>query len=98
MFPSDTGCFCLECDASNFVMGMVLSQLQGDGIYHPVRFISKGFSSVERNYQIHDKEFLAIICTLEEWHHFLEGAAQTFEIHTVSDNFSLTHQPGELMG
>jgi len=39
-----------------------------------VAFYSKSLSLVERNYEIHDKEMLAIICTLEEWRHFLEGA------------------------
>ena len=28
---------------------------------------------MERNYEIHDKEMLAIIRVLEEWRHFLEG-------------------------
>jgi len=35
---------------------------------------------VERNYKIHDKEMLAIICVLEEWRHFLEGARHWVEI------------------
>ena len=44
--------------------------------------MSKAFNDVERNYQIHDKEMLAIIRALEEWRHFLEGAEEKFEIHT----------------
>jgi len=28
---------------------------------------------VERNYEIHDKEMLAVIRALEDWRHFLEG-------------------------
>jgi hypothetical protein len=35
---------------------------------------------VECNYEIHDKEMLVIICALENWHHFLEGACHKFEI------------------
>jgi len=35
---------------------------------------------VERNYEIHDKEMLAIIRALEEWRHFLEGARHLVEI------------------
>src|SRR5258708_5483136 len=31
-FPSKSGPFCLECDASNFAMGAVLSQQQEDGV------------------------------------------------------------------
>ena len=39
----------------------VLSQHQDDGTLHPIAFMSKAFSEVEWNYQIHDKEMLAII-------------------------------------
>jgi len=45
-----------------------------------VAFYSKFLSPVEQNYKIHDKEMLAIICTLEEWRHFLEGAWHPVEI------------------
>ena len=81
-FPSQSGCFRLECDASNFATGTVLSQAQADGMHQPVAFMSKGFSDVERNYQIHDKEMLAIMRALDEWRHFLEGATEKFEILT----------------
>jgi len=54
--------------------------LPTDGKWHPIAFYSKSLSSVERNYEIHDKEILAIICALEEWRHFLEGATYLVEI------------------
>src|SRR5258708_1705156 len=79
-FPSQSSCFCLECDTSNFVTGAVLSQVQADGMHQPIAFMSKGFSDVEHNYQIHDKEMLAIMCTLDEWCHFLEGMTEKFKI------------------
>jgi len=41
---------------------------------------------VERNYEIHDKEMLAIIHALEEWRHFLEGAQHPVEIWTDHKN------------
>src|SRR5258705_1701061 len=49
----------------------------------------KSFSDMEWNYQIHDKEMLAIMCALEEWRHFLEGSDQKFKIHT--DHKSLSY-------
>ena len=49
-------------------------------MFHPIGFMSKSFSDTEWNYQIHDKEMLAIMCALEEWRHFLEGSDQKFEI------------------
>src|SRR5260370_28966979 len=42
IIPSDSDKFC-KCDASNYAMGAVFSQLQDDGHFHPVGFMSKGF-------------------------------------------------------
>jgi RNase H-like domain found in reverse transcriptase len=86
VFPSDTGKFRVEADASNFVAGAILSQLQDDGKWHPVGFISKSLSDVECNYEIHDKEMLAIIRVLEEWRHFLEGAPEKVDIWSDHHN------------
>src|SRR6266404_4637639 len=122
-FPSQSSHFCLECNASNFATGAVLSQVQADGVHQPITFMSKGFSDVECNYQIHDKEMLAIMRALDKWHHFLEGMTEKFEIlmdhwnltyfqdtqklnrrqacwslFLSCFNFSLHHQPGQLMG
>src|SRR5258708_7157891 len=58
-FPSQSSRFHLECNTSNFVTRAVLSQVQADGMHQPIAFMSKGFSDVEHNYQIHDKEMLA---------------------------------------
>jgi len=41
---------------------------------------------MKQNYEIHDKEMLAIICALEEWRHFLEGARHPVEIWTDHKN------------
>ena len=61
-------------------------QSTADGKWHPVVFYSKSLFSVEQNYKIHDKEMLAIICLLEEWRHFLEGATHPVEIWTNHKN------------
>jgi len=45
-----------------------------------VSFISKVLNKTEHNYKIHDKEMLGVICCLEAWRHFLEGARVKFEI------------------
>ena len=41
---------------------------------------------MERNYEIHNKEMLAIICALEEWRYFLEEATHRVEIWTDHKN------------
>ena len=79
--------FQLEVDASGFATGAVLSQQsREDNKWHPVAFLSKSLSLVERNYEIHDTEMLAIIRGLEEWHHYLEGARHPIEIWTDHKN------------
>src|SRR5260221_14405711 len=91
-FPSKSGPFRLECNASNFATGAVLSQQQEDGLFHLIGFMSKSFSDTERSYQIHNKEMLVIMHTLEEWRHFLKGSDQKFEIHT--DHVRAHPRPG----
>src|SRR5260221_5607542 len=95
-FPSKSGPFRLECDASNFATGAVLSQQQEDRLFHPIGFMSKSFSDTERNYHIHDKEMLAIMRALEEWMHFLEGSDQKFAIHTDHKNLSYFREAHKL--
>jgi len=51
-----------------------------------VAFISKSLSDTERNYEIYDKEMLAVVRCLEAWRHFLEGATMKFEIWTDHKN------------
>ena len=78
--------FRVEADTSNYATGGVLSIKCSDEIWKPVAFISKSLSNTERNYEIHDKEMLAVIRCLEVWRHFLEGAATKFEIWTDHKN------------
>jgi len=51
----------MEVDASDYTMGGVLSIECEDGLWRPVAFLSKSLNEIERNYEIHDKEMLAII-------------------------------------
>jgi len=72
--------FRVEVDASNYTTGGVLSMKCSNDRWRPVAFISKSLSNTERNYEIHDKEMLAIVRCLEAWKHFLEGAVVKFEV------------------
>jgi len=85
--PDNSRPFRIEADSSDFATGAVISQESPeDGKWHPVAFLSKSLTAVERNYEIHDKEMLAIIRALEEWRHFLEGAEHPFEVWTDHKN------------
>ncbi|HWN07996.1 MAG TPA: reverse transcriptase domain-containing protein [Pyrinomonadaceae bacterium] len=85
--PDSTKPFRIEADSSDFATGAVLSQVSAeDDKWHPVAFLSKSLNSVERNYEIHDKEMLAIVRALQEWRHFVEGAEHQCEIWTDHKN------------
>jgi len=57
--------FRIEVNASNYATGGVLLIKCSDNLWRPVAFISKSLSNTERNYEIHDKEMLAIVRYLE---------------------------------
>jgi hypothetical protein len=70
----------LETDASDFVSSGVLSQYNKEGILCPVAFFSKKHSAVKCNYEIYDKELLAIIHCLKEWRPELKGTESLIRI------------------
>ena len=62
MFPKDLQMYRVEADSSDFATRATLSQQSPeDRKWHPITFLSKSLSPVERNYEIHDKEMLVII-------------------------------------
>src|SRR5258705_7661882 len=81
--------FRLEADASDFDYGAILSQQGPDTHWHPVAFMSKQMTPAERNYNIYDKELLAIVWALDAWHHYLEGSSHPIDIWSDHKNTSL---------
>ncbi len=64
----------VEVDALDVRVGAVKSQRSlGDGKVHPCAFFSRRLSPAERNYDIGNKELLAVRLALGKWHHWLEG-------------------------
>jgi hypothetical protein len=86
MMPNPHKPYMVECDASDFATGAVLSQRDDQGQIHPIAFHSKSMNDAERNYQIYDKELLAIIQALQTWRHYLEGAEHQITILTDHKN------------
>jgi hypothetical protein len=67
----------VETDASDFALGGTLSQTAEDTKLHPNAFHSRKFSPAEINYEIHDKELLAIVDCFKTWRRYLEGSLHT---------------------
>uniref|UniRef100_A0A8C5PKT4 Gypsy retrotransposon integrase-like protein 1 n=1 Tax=Leptobrachium leishanense TaxID=445787 RepID=A0A8C5PKT4_9ANUR len=85
--PDPTYPYIIEVDASEFAVGAVLSQrLVKTGRVHPVCFFSKGLSPAERNYDVGERELLAIKMALEEWRHLLEGTRHPVTVFTDHRN------------
>jgi hypothetical protein len=53
---------------------------EDDNKWHPIAFYSKSMDNAQRNYNIWDKEMLAIICALEEWCHYILGLPKPVEV------------------
>ena len=84
--PDHSKPFRLITDASDFATGAILEQPDALNRWHPVAFHSKSLQPAERNYEIHDKELLAIVRALEIFRHYLEGRDDTTEIWTDHGN------------
>ena len=85
--------FRMETDASNSAYGAVLSQKCPDGKRHPVAYMSKSMTVPERNYNIGDKEALAIIKPLQHWRHWLKATKEPIEIITNHKNLTNFSKP-----
>jgi len=75
----------IETDASDFALGAIFSQFQ-DKRLHPVAFHSRKLNLAERNYEIYDKELLAILEAFMEWKHDLYGADKQITVYTDHQN------------
>ncbi|KAK3510406.1 hypothetical protein QTP70_005898 [Hemibagrus guttatus] len=79
--------FVVEVDASTTGVGAVLSQQQGKPPrLHPCAFFSRKLNPAEVNYDIGNRELLAVKLALEEWRHWLEGAKHPFTVLTDHKN------------
>lgn len=79
--------FIVELDVSNTGIGAVLSQCHwSPAKMFPSAFYSRKLSSAERNYDVSNRELLAMKSVLEEWRHWLEGVQHQFTIITDHKN------------
>ena len=75
----------IQTDASDLALGACLLQQNDNGKWCPVAYYSRKMTPAEQNYGIEDKELLAIVAALQEWHIYVEGAVST-EVFTDHEN------------
>ena len=95
LIPRDDQPFRVEADSSDYANGAVLSQ-KIDGKWRPVAFRSRSLNETERNYQIYDKEMMAIMDSLMEWRQYLLGAKYPVEVFTDHQNLQYFRKPQKL--
>jgi hypothetical protein len=67
----------VEIDISDYILGIVLSQPGKDKKLQSVVYHSRKLQPAELNYEIYNKELLAIVDTFREWRVYLEGSKHT---------------------
>ena len=75
----------IETDASDLAIGACLTQ-EHNGKKHPVAYHSRKLSAPEQNYDVHDKELLAIVDALKHWRVYAESSS---ELTILSDHKNL---------
>ena len=73
----------VETNALDYTLMVILSMYNPDSKLH---FNPKTFSGAELNYNVHDKELLAIYKAFQRWQHYLEGPASPVDLVTDHKN------------
>jgi len=76
----------VETNALDYALTAILSIMTKDNEIHPIAFHSQTFSAPELNYDVHDKELLAIFEAFKIWRHYLEGSASPIDVVTDHKN------------
>ena len=83
----------METDTLDYALVAILLAYDMEGALFPIAFHSHTCTSLELNYNIHDKELLAIFEVFKWWRHYLEGSAKPIDVVTDHKNleyFSMT--------
>src|SRR5882672_1182394 len=79
----------VKTDAFDYTLATVLSITTPNGELHPIAFHSRTFSTLELNYNVHDKELLVIFEAFKRWRHYLKGSG--LPIDMVTNHWNLQY-------
>ena len=94
--PDFTKQFELEVDTSLFAIGAVLFQRDEEGRRRPISYFSQALNPAERNYDIWDREFLAVIRGLKHNRHLLVGSPHKVVVLTDHENLAHYRHPQKI--
>ena len=90
--PNLSAPFTIATDTSKYVSGAILLQTDSNGKWHLCSYLSQSFSSTEQNYDIYDRELLAVIHALKSWQHYLHGSPFLVQVFTNHKNLTYFRQ------
>jgi hypothetical protein len=97
--PNYDNPFFLLTDASAYSVGAVLSQ-EGETnpcfkkpFLHPIAYYSSTFIPAERNYDIYERELLAVLKSLKHWRHHLAATEKPVTVLTDHANLAFWKNP-----
>ena len=96
LIPDVSKPFSIMTNTSLIAAGAVLLQNDANGDRLPCAYFSKTFAPAQRNYDIYDRELLAVILALEEWRQYLQGTQHPVTILTDHKNLSYIKDPQKL--
>ena len=88
--------FYVMTDASLTATGGILMQKDSNEDLDPCTYHSTTFSPTEQNYNIYDRELLAVIQALKEWRHYLTRMEHPVTVITDYKNLGYFKQPQNL--
>ena len=94
--PDPAKPFLLETDASKFAVGALLKQPDSTGLLRPCGYLSHALTPTEQNYQVYDRELLAIVTALKAWRHILHGSPHPVIVRTDHKNLLYYRGPQRL--
>jgi RNase H-like domain found in reverse transcriptase/Reverse transcriptase (RNA-dependent DNA polymerase) len=99
--PDFTKPFAVFTDALAYGVGAILSHEGGPNTqnrtkYHPIAYYSATFTETERNYDVYDRELLAIMKAITHWCPYLIWTKEPFKIFTEHVNLLHWKSPRKL--
>ena len=88
--------FTITTDACKYASGGVLLQTDSNGKWHPCSYLSQSFGLAKWNYNIYNRELLAIIHGLKTWCHYLQGSSSPVQVFTDHKNLTFLKQAQKL--
>ena len=94
--PDTSKPFAIATDTSKYASGGILLQTDSNGEWHPCSYLSQSFRAAEQNYNIYDREPLAIILGLKIGCHYLQGSLSLVQVFMDHKNLPFFKQAQKL--